>query len=256
MARDLILVSDKMDDPALISLTFDDGFRCQFEKALPILDGYGFHATFFLIANQEQTHESWLNHTNDWWKIDWREDDIAMLKELIKKGHEIGSHSVTHHPSKMKKQPDFEARESKRLIEVWLASEVSSFCYPFYRSHVYLSDAVMQAGYEQARGGGGRPNYGPRASYYAMPHDATLDRLNVDCRQIARNENVSTWVRPGCWHVLTYHGIGTERDGWEPITAEEFSKQMSELAKLRESGAAKIVTFKKGADRFRQPNLH
>jgi len=34
---------------SLVSLTFDDGFRCQFGEALPILNSYGMPATFFLI---------------------------------------------------------------------------------------------------------------------------------------------------------------------------------------------------------------
>ncbi|MFY9728667.1 MAG: polysaccharide deacetylase family protein [Bryobacteraceae bacterium] len=89
---------------SLISLTFDDGLRCQFEKAIPILDDYGMPATFFLTANQDRTHESW-DHRVDWWKIDWREDDIANLKELIDYGHEIGSHGLTHHEQKMKDNP-------------------------------------------------------------------------------------------------------------------------------------------------------
>src|SRR6266851_5617228 len=42
-----------MDKPALVSLTFDDGLRCQFEKAVPILDRYGFPGTFFLVANTD-----------------------------------------------------------------------------------------------------------------------------------------------------------------------------------------------------------
>jgi peptidoglycan/xylan/chitin deacetylase (PgdA/CDA1 family) len=40
-----------MHNPALVSLTFDDGLRCQFDRALPILKKHGFRATFFLIAN-------------------------------------------------------------------------------------------------------------------------------------------------------------------------------------------------------------
>jgi len=131
-----------MNGQALVSLTFDDGFRCQFEKALPILNSYGIPATFFLNANQNQTHDLWSSHTNDWWKIDWRDEDIAMLKKLVQNGHEIGSHSVTHDPNKMPTQPDVEARESKRLIESWLGSKVSSFCYPFYHTHAYLANAM------------------------------------------------------------------------------------------------------------------
>jgi peptidoglycan/xylan/chitin deacetylase (PgdA/CDA1 family) len=202
-----------MDDPALISLTFDDGLRCQFEKALPILNSYSIPATFFLIANQDPTHDRWLGHTNDWWKIDWREDDIAMLKQLIQNGHEIGSHSVTHHPKKLAMQPIIEVHESKRLIEDWVGTKISSFCYPFYHTHRYLSDIVKNTGYEQARGGGVPPNYGPQASYYTISHDSRFDRFNVDCRQISKDECISGWIQPGRWHVLTFHGIGDERAG-------------------------------------------
>src|SRR5260370_40647425 len=102
-----------MNVPAVISLTFDDGFRCQFQKALPVLKRHRLLATFFLIANQDATHESWKGHTNDWWKIDWRPDDIVMLKKLVRDGHEIGSHSVTHRGDVMPMQPDVEARCSK-----------------------------------------------------------------------------------------------------------------------------------------------
>ncbi len=236
---------------SLISITFDDGFRCQFKDAIPILNRYGLRATFFLIANHDPTHDRWSGHTDDWWKIDWSDDDIAMLRGLAKEGHEIGSHSVSHHPTKMSTQPEIEARESKHLIEGWLGREVSSFCYPFYLSHGYLAAAVKKAGYKQARGGGVPPRYGPRSSYYPISEVGSLDLFNVDCRQISTKEDVAAWVRPGCWHVLTFHGIGGLQDGWEPITVEQFAAQMAELAKLRDSGAAEIVPFKDGAGRFR-----
>jgi len=177
------------------------------------------------------------------------------LKQLIHRGHEIGSHSVTHDPNKTKLQPDIEARESKRLIESWLETSISSFCYPFYRSHAYLADAVANAGYTQARGGGKPPTYYPPHApppYYSIPDDGTLDRFNICCRQISVGENVTGWVQPARWHVLTFHGIGGQQDGWEPITVVEFARQMAELAKLRDSGAVEVVTFKDGADRLRQ----
>ncbi len=245
-----------MHNPALISLTFDDGLRCQFDKALPILNSYGMPATFFLIANQEPTHDRWLGHTDDWWKIDWRKDDIAMLKEVVQDGHEIGSHSVTHHPTEMAVQPDIETRESKRLIEGWVGMQVSSFCYPFYRSHGYLAKAVKAAGYEQARGGGRPPDYEPLASYYTIARNGKLDRFNIDCRQVSQNEDVSRWIQPGRWHILTFHGIGGERDGWEPISVDQFARQMAELARHRDSGTVSVVTFRDGAHRSGPPRSH
>jgi peptidoglycan/xylan/chitin deacetylase (PgdA/CDA1 family) len=230
---------------SLISLTFDDGLRCQFEKAVPILDGYGIPGTFFLTANQDQTHESWC-HKDEWWKIDWREDDIATLKKLINDGHEIGSHSLTHHLQTIQDQPLVEARKSKELIEGWLGTEVTSFCYPYYISHAYLADAVKKAGYEQARGG-------LRASYYAIRGDPSLDWFNVDCRQISANDKPSEWVRPGCWHILTFHGIGDERDGWEPISVGKFATLMAEIARYRDAGAAELLPFRSAVARLREP---
>ncbi len=175
-----------------------------------------------------------------------------MLKELVRNGHEIGSHSVTHHPTKMQMQgqPEIEATKSKQLIEGWVGTTVSSFCYPFYRSHAFLLGAVKNAKYEQARGGGIPPSYGPLASYYSIPDNGSLDRFNVDCRQISENENVGGWVRPNSWHVLTYHGIGGQQDGWETIPVPEFARQMAELTKLRDSGTVEVVTFKDGAARL------
>jgi hypothetical protein len=41
-----------MDKPTLVYLT--DGLRCQFEQAVPILDQYGFSATFFWVASTDR----------------------------------------------------------------------------------------------------------------------------------------------------------------------------------------------------------
>lgn len=225
---------------SIVSLTFDDGLRCQFDNAIPILNRYDMPATFFLIASREPTHEPWDGHKDEWWKIDWSEGDIASLKQLINDGHEIGSHSLTHHQQTMRGNPPGEAGESKELIERWLGTKVTSFCYPYYLSHAYLADAVQKAGYEQARGGA-------RKTYYFVPTDRSFDRFNVDCREISANEKVSDWLRPGCWHILTFHAIGTKRDGWAPISVEQFAGLMAELANYRDAGNVEILTFKDGA---------
>jgi hypothetical protein len=142
--------------------------------------------------------------------------------------------------------PVAEAGESKGLIESWLETKVTSFSYPYYyKSHAYLADAVKNAGDEQARGG-------PHAFYYAVPGDPSFDRFNVDCRQVSDNARVSDWVRPGCWHILTFHGIGDTQDGWVPIDVAQFATMMAELAKYRDEGVAEILTFKGGATRLRQ----
>jgi hypothetical protein len=67
-----------MDKPAFVSLTLDDGLRCQLEQAVPIFDRYGFPATFFLVANTDPIHTDGCSHP-DWSKTDWSEKDTTHL---------------------------------------------------------------------------------------------------------------------------------------------------------------------------------
>ena len=228
----------------LLSLTFDDGLRCQFERAVPFLDRYEFPATFFLVANTDPIMTDGCPHPN-WSKIDWGEKDIQCFKAMIQRGHEIGAHSVHHRQPFLDNDPKFEAEGSKQWIEDRLGVEITSYGYAFYHLTDPIKNAVINAGYKQAR-------WGARKSYISRGFS---DWFKVDCRQISTKEKVGRWVRPNCWHVVTFHGIGGKQDGWEPVTAFEFARQMAELAKLRDSGRVEVVTFKDGADRLRQPPL-
>lgn len=244
--------------PALVSLTFDDGLRCQFEQAVPILDQYRLPATFFLVANTDPIHTDGCQHP-DWRKTDWSEKDITLFKRMMQQGHEIGAHSVHHRQPFLDGDPKYEAEGSKRWIEERLGEEAPSYAYPFLRCTDPIKRAVIGAGYKQARGGANR-------AY--CPEQRRIDFHNVDCRLVARDnpavvvdgiphevgrdgsEDVNGWVQPG-WYVLMFHGIGTIKDGWWPISVAEFTRQMAELVRLRDSGAVEIVTFRDGADRIR-----
>lgn len=223
--------------PALISLTFDDGLRCQFERAVRILDQYGFPATFFLVANTDPIFtDGFAEHSGfNWRKIAWNAHDIQLLKGMVEHGHEIGSHTVSHKGPRIMADPEFEVAESKRLIEAWMETEIPSFCYPFHWTIQHLKEQTEKAKYRQAR-------TGAQNSFY---RSSPIDWFALDCHQIMRTGEVITrWVQPGCWHVLTFHGIGGEQDGWEPVSEPEFARQITELAKLRDSGAVEVVTFK------------
>ena len=163
---------------------------------------------------------------------------------MREQGHEIGAHSVHHRYPFLDTDPKLEAEASKRWIEDRLRVEVWSYCYPFYHVTPPIKNAVITAGYKQARGGHVNSYYAPQSS---------IDWFDVDCRQISmKSENVEEWVRSDSWHVLTFHGIGTEQDGWEPISESEFARQMAELAKLRDAGAVEVVTFHGGAEHLRK----
>ena len=69
------------DPHGLISITFDDGVQSQYDYAVPLLEQYGMHATFYVISGRVGA-EQYMNY--------------ATLLELQADGNEIGSHSVSH----------------------------------------------------------------------------------------------------------------------------------------------------------------
>jgi hypothetical protein len=57
-------------------------------------------------------------------------------------------------------------------------------------------------------------------------------------------------VQHGCWHILTFHAIGDQRDGWEPISVGQFDTLTAELARYRDDGAVEVLPFKDAVARL------
>ena len=106
---------------------------------------------------------------------------------------------------------------------------------------------MKDAGYEQARGGA-------QATYYAVGAGESFDRFNVDCRVVSSTDRVSQWVRPGCWHILMFHGIGDQQDGWAPISVVQFTELMAELARFRDDGGVEVLPFSQAVGRILAPS--
>ena len=83
----------KGDRAAAVSITLDDGLRDQYDVAVPLLDQYGFKATFFIIPGltPETNEEAAKKKPGDWGGISW-----VRLQELASYGNEIASHTWTH----------------------------------------------------------------------------------------------------------------------------------------------------------------
>src|SRR5579863_10451744 len=101
---------------SLISLTFDDGLRCHFDRVVPILNTFGLPGTFFLVANTDRSLKDGQKHPR-WSKTNWNARDIHLLSDMIHDGHEVGSHSVNHRHPYLDRDPAFEAETSKKWIE-------------------------------------------------------------------------------------------------------------------------------------------
>ena len=101
----------------VVVLTFDDGPKSQYTNAKPILDKYGYKATFDIICND----------VGDNGYLTW--EDIAAL---YNDGNDIGSHSMDHKDlSKLsKKMVNFEVGQSKQCF-LDHGINTTSFAYPF-----------------------------------------------------------------------------------------------------------------------------
>jgi len=121
-----------------ISLTFDDGWKCQYDNALPILNTYRFKATFYIITQ-------YLFHSH------WMYMDRKTISELHTQGHEIAAHSVSH--------PNFyytfpwkgqQIRKSKFDLNTSGISP-ESFAYPYGRQNYLVRRIVRKAHFSNAR---------------------------------------------------------------------------------------------------------
>lgn len=105
------------NDKAVI-LNFDDGRKSQFAYAKPILDKYGFKATFYIVCNYIENKPGFM---------DWKQ-----VKQLYEEGYDIGSHGMNHRDlsNLSKKAVKFELANSKQCLKD-NGIDVTSFAYPF-----------------------------------------------------------------------------------------------------------------------------
>jgi peptidoglycan/xylan/chitin deacetylase (PgdA/CDA1 family) len=102
----------------VVILTFDDGYESQYSNAKPILDKYGFKATFYIVCNYVGSGDN---------RMTWEE-----IKSLQQEGHDIASHTMNHDDlSKLTPQEvEYEVAQSKQcLLEQGINPK--SFAYPF-----------------------------------------------------------------------------------------------------------------------------
>jgi peptidoglycan/xylan/chitin deacetylase (PgdA/CDA1 family) len=111
-------------------LTFDDGYKDNYENALPLMQKYGFKGVLFLLGNFSVTGNFW----------DKGEDietgkimPLEQKKAFVDSGWEIGAHTLSHPDlNQLSLEKAFiEMMVSKRYIEKKLDTNVYSFAYPY-----------------------------------------------------------------------------------------------------------------------------
>ena len=166
-----------------LAITFDDGYRDNFENARPVLETLSLPATFFVVSD-------WIgSNVVPWWDRargachPWMNWD--QVRALHRSGFEIGAHTSTH-VDLGKVRPAY-AREqvlgARLELERQLDTAIESFAYP-YGGRQHLTEAnrevVRNAGFRCCCSGyGGINQVGtdpfalnrvPVSPWYASPH--------------------------------------------------------------------------------------
>ena len=150
-----------------VVITFDDCFLDVYYNAIPVLNRYGFLATFFATLGYDdvtlwgsEKEQRWNNEKTDSFNISYRFMNEKHRKELVSLGMEIGSHTINHFnlDELDNFDLDYEIKTSKQFIESELGVQCESFCYPRgrYNRHIvscvremYRGACITESGYYQ-----------------------------------------------------------------------------------------------------------
>lgn len=185
-------------DKAIITFSYDDGRRNNYEVALPLHEEHGIPASFSIIANRATDPFHWKQHMNP------RE-----IVEASCRGVEITSHGVMHREkfTEMDNESlDYELKESKKILDGFLPKDrsVKTLCIPFSAS----SDIVLGKAskiYSVIRGFGRRLNDplsdDPYVASYALKNTTTFSEIKTI---------IDSAVAEQKWVVLMLHGVVEE----------------------------------------------
>lgn len=222
----------------LVTVTFDDASRTQYEEGLPIAKEFGIPGTLFVIT--EKADEAQLKPQA--WGMSW--DNVAEFRDA---GWEIASHSVSH-PMFTEMPLDRVIREleiSRSEIEANVGVRPVTFASPFGEYNGPVLDLIMEryAYHVLAYGGTEGRNRNPAVS----PRE--IGRMNIDKNmspEAVCNE-MEIAARNREWLVLMFHGFVTEPERFQ-TSPEAFREILGCAAGLRDSGALRIVTVRQAME--------
>lgn len=86
----MVLLKSRQNVMNTVMITFDDGYENNYTKAFPLLKKYGFRGNFYVVGKdvgQVSSQDGVKTYMN-----------FSQIKEMHRKGMEIGSHSMSHDP--------------------------------------------------------------------------------------------------------------------------------------------------------------
>ncbi len=144
---------EKAIPPKSAIITFDDGWKSQYEVAWPILKKFNYPVTLFIYTEGIRP-----GHFSGGESMSWE-----MLAEMRDAGVDIQDHTATHadlrkpydkiakkklSPEEYEQWLDKEINGSKQMIEQKLGVKVNCFAVPYGFHNDHIREVCMKAGYE------------------------------------------------------------------------------------------------------------
>lgn len=211
----------------LVVLTFDDGVKSQLTFVAPLLQRYGFGATFYITEG--------LNFLKDKDRyLTWEE-----VRELHEAGLEIGNHTRHHKAVVTQSSEELQSdliHIDNRCQEYGIPLP-ETFCYPGYRTSSEAVTVLAERGFLFARRGvdpeypyhqeGGRgPAYDP-----AVHHPLLIPTTGAAGPNWSFDDLLWTidQAQNGRIAVLTFHGVPDLDHPWVHTEPAEFERTMQVL---------------------------
>ncbi len=183
----------------ILTLTFDDGLKSQYEIAFKEMKDYKIRGTLFLLANWQGLFEG-------------RElMSFDNAKEMQNNGWEIGSHTLDHISLTILSDEEMkeELKKSREILENE-GFEIKTIAFPFgsYNKKVieetkkdYLASRPMKDGFNSIE----NPDFYKLKSKWIMKKHSS--------------EEICSWIKKanenGLWLILDFHNIGEEQTPWD-----------------------------------------
>jgi peptidoglycan/xylan/chitin deacetylase (PgdA/CDA1 family) len=138
---------NRMFPSRAVAITFDDGYKNNYDVAYPILKEFCFKAAIFMVSGRCSDNNNWPGQPNGIPIMDllgWDE-----ILEMADYGIEFGAHTLNHPhlPELSLKEAENEIVESKRLLEKHLHKDVLFFDYPYGKENQELREIVQNEFY-------------------------------------------------------------------------------------------------------------
>lgn len=215
---------------AAVSLAYDDGLNSQLDHAIPALNQYGFHGSFYLTLANPDVHAR---------LPDWR--------AAARQGHELGNHTLFHSCSA--------SRPGREWVSKW--NDLDGMSIEEVKQHVVLANTMLYA----IDGRRERTFTTPCGDLYAadgyyldavkdefiaikarFPEGVTLDMATLDPYLVSvatpvevSGDELIAIVREaaarGTMANLTFHGVGGD---YLAVSEEAHGKLLKYLAENRD----------------------